>query len=87
MERERGRHRSPGVAPLAGAWIEMGLVRRDASVTWVAPLAGAWIEILYNHDDPVALQVAPLAGAWIEIVVNTEYCSPCNRRSPRGSVD
>ena len=33
------------VAPLAGAWIEIGRDRREAAVRAVAPLAGAWIEI------------------------------------------
>ena len=34
-----------GVAPLAGAWIEMGEVEKNRRVVSVAPLAGAWIEI------------------------------------------
>ena len=33
------------VAPLAGAWIEMLLLRFHARRCLVAPLAGAWIEI------------------------------------------
>ncbi len=33
------------VAPLAGAWIEIGFVLFGLIVTTVAPLAGAWIEI------------------------------------------
>ena len=36
---------SPPVAPLAGAWIEMGNVQKDSLFIFVAPLAGAWIEI------------------------------------------
>ena len=55
------------VAPLAGAWIEILLIRAVATVRPVAPLAGAWIEI----EEPTAewrnKLVAPLAGAWIEI--------------------
>ena len=34
------------VAPLAGAWIEILLLRRTLRITAVAPLAGAWIEIV-----------------------------------------
>ena len=34
-----------GVAPLAGAWIEMGEVEKNRRVVSVAPLAGAWIEL------------------------------------------
>ena len=33
------------VAPLAGAWIEIDGVCREASERIVAPLAGAWIEM------------------------------------------
>jgi len=33
------------VAPLAGAWIEMGICRSKHPMRSVAPLAGAWIEI------------------------------------------
>ena len=33
------------VAPLAGAWIEIGMAASAASYIAVAPLAGAWIEI------------------------------------------
>ena len=55
------------VAPLAGAWIEIMLVKVFHALLMVAPLAGAWIEIsltlLRNSDN----FVAPLAGAWIEI--------------------
>ena len=34
-----------GVAPLAGAWIEIIDQRIKISAQMVAPLAGAWIEI------------------------------------------
>ena len=33
------------VAPLAGAWIEIGQTANTSQVVSVAPLAGAWIEI------------------------------------------
>ena len=33
------------VAPLAGAWIEIGVKSNLSCNTMVAPLAGAWIEI------------------------------------------
>ena len=41
------------VAPLAGAWIEMLLLRFHARRCLVAPLAGAWIEI------PSSISVSP----------------------------
>ena len=34
------------VAPLAGAWIEIGIMSSPAQDSPVAPLAGAWIEII-----------------------------------------
>ena len=56
------------VAPLAGAWIEIGRVYNDCPALEVAPLAGAWIEIAEMKEDLVEPRpVAPLAGAWIEI--------------------
>ena len=33
------------VAPLAGAWIEIGISKVLGGIGSVAPLAGAWIEI------------------------------------------
>ena len=33
------------VAPLAGAWIEIGISKKMVLRSRVAPLAGAWIEI------------------------------------------
>ena len=33
------------VAPLAGAWIEIGIDKKTGEKVEVAPLAGAWIEI------------------------------------------
>ena len=35
------------VAPLAGAWIEIGTLLNYEAASRVAPLAGAWIEITY----------------------------------------
>ena len=55
------------VAPLAGAWIEMGRAETRSRCVSVAPLAGAWIEILQSAWGSVPDSVAPLAGAWIEI--------------------
>ena len=37
------------VAPLAGAWIEIMLVKVFHALLMVAPLAGAWIEICAKH--------------------------------------
>ena len=38
-----------GVAPLAGAWIEIKLTVLDHARLTVAPLAGAWIEIFADY--------------------------------------
>ena len=56
-----------GVAPLAGAWIEMVLNKMNDVTVRVAPLAGAWIEIPCRLPMMTPVPVAPLAGAWIEI--------------------
>ena len=56
-----------GVAPLAGAWIEIVTVSLLKSYENVAPLAGAWIEINTLASRSFVFLVAPLAGAWIEI--------------------
>ena len=56
-----------GVAPFAGAWIE---IRSDSSICCdvvVAPFAGAWIEITTIVSIFSIIIVAPFAGAWIEI--------------------
>ena len=55
------------VAPLAGAWIEIGMSSLNEKQIYVAPLAGAWIEIFFCPVGTACLPVAPLAGAWIEI--------------------
>ena len=56
-----------GVAPYAGAWIEITLHQQGLPRTYVAPYAGAWIEIFSHPNSPYNLTVAPYAGAWIEI--------------------
>ena len=55
------------VAPLAGAWIEIGFFFLLSGQQRVAPLAGAWIEIKNPSSNKYPSTVAPLAGAWIEI--------------------
>ena len=56
------------VAPYAGAWIEMDIVKWLKTKYPVAPYAGAWIEIFTTMLGSAAKAVAPYAGAWIEIV-------------------
>ena len=80
-------YRQRVVAPLAGAWIEIGrFVKEDGTVV-VAPLAGAWIEINLLISVPPLTVVAPLAGAWIEMDPYLRTILPEHRRSPCGSVD
>ena len=55
------------VAPLAGAWIEIGKTGSPRNPSEVALLAGAWIEMLWQEHDSHKVSVAPLAGAWIEM--------------------
>ena len=55
------------VAPLVGAWIEIGKVAEKDCDRDVAPLVGAWIEIIEEVVHIMNVEVAPLVGAWIEI--------------------
>ena len=66
MAVSRELHITP-VAPLAGAWIEIGNLWKWIAKKIVAPLAGAWIEMRCQQQDYTGCRVAPLAGAWIEI--------------------
>ena len=75
------------VAPLAGAWIEIGCKVHAGSGRNVAPLAGAWIEMIEAIKDHGYDNVAPLAGAWIEIRCTWNQSRDQRSRSPRGSVD
>ena len=82
-----GNRSSIGVAPLAGAWIEINILVAFIVSNIVAPLAGAWIEISRSEKEICPLRVAPLAGAWIEIYFIGAFIAARGRRSPRGSVD
>ena len=48
-----------GVAPFAGAWIEISSNPKSSTVICVAPFAGAWIEIPHiqycGHYQPTSL--------------------------------
>ena len=56
-----------GVAPFAGAWIEMVYNTFCEPAEEVAPFAGAWIEMFKYDGDYIFASVAPFAGAWIEM--------------------
>ena len=56
-----------GVAPYAGAWIEISLCHNHLKLCLVAPYAGAWIEMASELNNILSDAVAPYAGAWIEI--------------------
>ena len=77
-----------GVAPFAGAWIEMDFRLASGHDKAVAPFAGAWIEIeecIYLIDSS---NVAPFAGAWIEMLF-LEHAKETLKesRTLRGCVD
>ena len=62
------------VAPLVGAWIEIGILCAYGCLTVVAPLVGAWIEIVSLAIVALIITVAPLVGAWIEMeLVNSTF--------------
>ena len=65
-----GNSKTAEVAPLVGAWIEIGFRLYLSCSIGVAPLVGAWIEMMLSpkrFPEPV---VAPLVGAWIEICMS-----------------
>ena len=57
------------VAPLVGAWIEIGYNFGQGIDDKVAPLVGAWIEIATANGARINILVAPLVGAWIEMAI------------------
>ena len=75
------------VAPRAGAWIEIPLVRHPAARPAVAPRAGAWIEIKRLPYKGHGHGVAPRAGAWIEIIFIFVFLLLFFCRPPCGGVD
>ena len=76
-----------GVAPFAGAWIEIRLLYLVVAPSLVAPFAGAWIEIHREVSANISDLVAPFAGAWIEMTESHSMKKISSRRSLRGSVD
>ena len=76
-----------GVAPHAGAWIEMTALLPEALQEFVAPHAGAWIEIFTQEEVHLSGVVAPHAGAWIEIMPLVVPPKTTRGRAPRGRVD
>ena len=75
------------VAPLAGARIEMEVLRIYLRESDVAPLAGARIEICMSVLLIKTTIVAPLAGARIEMMSKNDKMLDEIGRSPRGSED
>ena len=75
------------VAPFAGAWIEISMVKPCPGKAIVAPFAGAWIEIQKAFITQLNSIVAPFAGAWIEICCLWRDSSIRFSRSLRGGVD
>ncbi len=72
------------VAPHAGAWIEIIVIRLIIQQKSVAPHAGAWIEISLFSISCKYRSVAPHAGAWIEIFLCCKqfvifFCRPSRR--------
>ncbi len=87
MKSTINRVRVSGVAPYAGAWIEINVPASASKSTAVAPYAGAWIEIEMLYAQAAIVSVAPYAGAWIEIPMFYSFLISVVGRSLRGSVD
>ena len=77
------------VAPLAGAWIEIGKVWDFAMEgAKVAPLAGAWIEILCGlYHGQKSYRSLPSRERGLKFELIGVRRANDKRRSPRGSVD
>ena len=76
-----------GVAPLAGAWIEIYIGRTKWEADTSLPSRERGLKSYFRHDPQSSQSVAPLAGAWIEILNSGCAHKRSIRRSPRGSVD
>ena len=64
---------SLGVAPLAGAWIEIVLYgQRDLDIVSL-PSRERGLKLVVYQLDRLSRDVAPLAGAWIEMPLGVEY--------------
>ena len=57
-----------GVAPCAGAWVEIGTAEEVRDNALVAPCAGAWVEMAKVKRKMMEDMVAPCAGAWVEML-------------------
>ena len=55
-------HTVDDVAPLAGAWIEISIIKLFDKLLSSPPSRGAWIEILRQVVICILTGVAPLAG-------------------------
>ena len=75
------------VAPLVGAWIEIGFVLQELKIlVSVAPLVGAWIEIHRANGTGAFQKSLP---SWERGLKSEESAAEetVTGRSPRGSVD
>ena len=75
------------VAPLVGAWIEIGMMLILAAKFLSLPSWERGLKSVILLFPSVSVTVAPLVGAWIEIPSRCPGRSQPFRRSPRGSVD
>ena len=67
--------RDKKVAPLAGAWIEIGAGADKGSNDQVAPLAGAWIEMTENGSQGKTQRSLPSRERGLKfIVVHSHVC-------------
>ena len=58
-----------GVAPRAGAWIEICKIKYKKSYMESLPARERGLKLLYLVERLQVLTVAPRAGAWIEIML------------------
>ena len=70
-----------GVAPLAGAWIEISLKVAKTSNSQSLPSRERGLKSVRISGSEICLTVAPLAGAWIEIAY-IAYANTTNTVAP-----
>ena len=76
-----------GVAPYAGAWIEIAHMEGDNEKFLSLPTQERGLKFQCSDILLCLFDVAPYAGAWIEILVRSCRFRQQEGRSLRGSVD
>ena len=74
------------VAPYAGAWVEIVVIRKGSTETTSLPTRERGLKFRAGPVLNRSLMVAPYAGAWVEIRIRRLRSFALGSRSLRGSV-